>query len=296
MRGSPIFPKHDKLARLFYWFGKRAVQVIKRTLIIFSALTILAHGLSSAQESVPVPDLPEPPSALVEEAPTITVGAYYWMAPLSPFIRGDNRGVAGDRINASDDLNLVSDIGIPGITASATLKNRHIFSFDMFLMTYTGDKTLENDLVFNGVRYPAYSHPSTTIDIISGGLDYNYAFDLNEKGYLAAKATVKYVSITTAVVTDETPSNGYSKMLILPGLGGSMKVIWNEYITIDLDLSALPMGGAQFYDTSLTLIGTISKDMAGSVGWRRYKVSENSEGQLIDFIWSGPFATFELAF
>lgn len=169
------------------------------------------------------------------------------------------------------------------------ISNRHSLSALVAPLTLHATGSVNRDVVFEGVTFPANAELSTVYKFNSYRLSYLYHIPINERVKLGIGFTAK---IRDAKISIESPAD-YSEKTDL----GFVPIIrfsgwWNfagpMALLLEGDALAAPQGRAE--DISLTLQGRISKSLTIKAG---YRVLEG--GSDVDAVYSFTWINYALA-
>jgi len=170
-------------------------------------------------------------------------------------------GLLGNTIDAKRDLGF-TDQRFPILNLQLRPARSHHFRLQYIPIQYTGNFTLQRDLVFNGIRFPANIPVNSSLDWKAYRFGYQYDFIVRNRGFggfiMEAKYTNVQVQLNSPVATELDRVRAP-----IPAIGGIARVyvVPNISITGEVTGFTIPesVGGryrAHYVDVDL--YGTIN--------------------------------------
>jgi hypothetical protein len=148
----------------------------------------------------------------------IEASAALWLPSADIVISSEQLGITGSQINVKRDLGL-TDQRFPAFTVELRPARSHKFRLDYIPVTYTQTTTLNQDIVFNGIRYRLGLPVNSTLDWKTYQIGYEYDFVVKNWGFvgfdLQAKYTDVQVSLASPIASEFARARGP-----IPAIGG----------------------------------------------------------------------------
>jgi len=169
------------------------------------AVAFLATAVSAHAQYRPRP-LDDPSTG---ESFHIEADATWWPTSADITVQaaggGALTGLLGTNIDAKRDLGF-TDQRFPMLNLQLRPARRHHFRLQYIPISYTGNFTLQRDLVFNGIRFPANIPVNSSLDWKAYRFGYQYDFIVRNRGFggfiMEAKYTNVQVQLNSPVATE----------------------------------------------------------------------------------------------
>jgi hypothetical protein len=179
------------------------------------------------------------------DAPTgekyhIEAGAAYWFPSADIVISSEQLGIPGSQIDAKRDLGLTDD-KFPLLNVELRPARSHKFRFNYMPVTYQQTTTLQQDIIFNGIRYRLGLPVNSTLEWKTFEFGYEYDFVVKSWGFvgfdLQAKYTDVQVSLASPIASEFARARGP-----IPAIGGIGRyyVVPNVSITGEFSAFKIP--------------------------------------------------------
>ncbi|MDD5167564.1 MAG: hypothetical protein PHN75_02015 [Syntrophales bacterium] len=226
--------------------------------------------------------------------------AYAWFPSMSADVRGSSNGSQGTTFNAPDILGL-DNKPTYSVEAYGGL-GKHHFSLMYTPFGYSGDKTLNQNIAFNGTTFNANSSVHTDLNFAMYDLKYQYDI-VNLENILAGFSVgpilqVKYVSgemKLTGAGSGNYQRQSFNVPIPMVGLGGHVGLIANR---LEARAQVTGMGYSGNYvveglaDISLAPIPFVSI----SAGYKIIKMKIDTNDFYMDSQFAGPYAALTVGF
>jgi hypothetical protein len=166
----------------------------------------------------------------------IEAGAGYWFPSADVVISSEQLGIPGSQINVKRDLGL-TDQKFPVLNVELRPARSHKFRFNYIPVNYTQTTTLQQDIIFNGIRYRLGLPVNSTLDWKTYEFGYEYDFVVRNWGFvgfdLQAKYTDVQVSLASPIASEFARARGP-----IPAIGGVGRYYIAPNIAITGEFSA----------------------------------------------------------
>jgi hypothetical protein len=166
----------------------------------------------------------------------IEAGAGYWFPNAEIIISSEQLGIPGSQINVKRDLGL-TDQKFPVLNVELRPARSHKFRFNYIPVEYTQTTTLQQDIVFNGIRYRLGLPVNSTLAWKTYEFGYEYDFIVKNWGFvgfdLQAKYTDVQVSLASPIASEFARARGP-----IPAIGGVGRYYIAPSIAITGEFSA----------------------------------------------------------
>ena len=174
---------------------------------------------------------------------------------------GTLAGLPGSQINAERDLGF-TDQHLPALQLQLRPSPRHKFRLQYIPIQYTGSAVLNQDLVFNGIRYKLGVPVNSTLDWKAYRFGYEYDFILKNKGFAGLVLEAKYTDVTVELNSPFATEFAHARGPI-PAIGGIGRyyVVPNISITGEVTAFTIPESvSAQYHAhyVDFDLYGTLN--------------------------------------
>jgi hypothetical protein len=243
------------------------MRSIVRSLFVLS-LVLLAPATARAQfGQVPFSD------PATGETYHIEFSGGFWNPTPEIIVASEALGIAGTNINGVTDLGITQKqfrefrlVLRPG--------RKHKFRLHYLPLTYTAQKNLNRDFIFNGVRYRVGLPVTTTFDWKSTKIGYEYDFVYRDRGYAGFFMDIKFTDIKVDLQSPIASDFAHAAAPI-PTIGGVGRVyiVPNISVTFELTGIKIPESVNQDYKAhyfDFDLYGTVNfNDYVGAqIGYR----------------------------
>jgi hypothetical protein len=170
----------------------------------------------------------------------IEASASYWFPSADIVVSSEQLGIAGSQINAKRDLGL-ADQRFPVLQVELRPARSHKLRFNYIPVNFTQTTTLNQDIVFNGIRYRLGLPVNSVLDWKTYEFTYEYDFVVKSWGFvgfdLQAKYTDVQVSLASPIASEFARARGP-----IPALGGVVRyyVVPNIAITGEISAFKIP--------------------------------------------------------
>jgi len=220
----------------------------------------------------------------------------YWNSSLESTVKADSGSIKGTNINVVSDLGLDGNKGLPFGQLTLKFAERHKIVADYIALSYSGDKVVNQSLVFNGVSYAVSSRVSSTLDLKSAKFGYEYDIARGDAGYLAFKLAANYVYANASIVTANALSNSVAMDAWAPVIGLSGRISPIKMVSLTLDVAGIAFDKSSVTDGAIYLDINPLPNIGFSVGWRTIKIVVDVEGKKADTQWGGVFGGMAVRF
>lgn len=203
-------------------------------------------------------------------------------------INSESLGILGT------DVDLVQDLGIQNKTLRefrAVLRpaRKHKFRFHYLPMQYLADTVIQREFIFNALRYQVGLPVTTTAQIKTWRVGYEFDFIHRERGYLGFLADLKYTDVD--VELDSPLGIEFTKQgAPIPSFGGTGRAYLspNVSITGEITFFKVPENlseqyGGRYFDYDFYGTVNFTRNVGAQLGYRSveafYEVN-NDRGDL----------------
>jgi hypothetical protein len=121
-------------------------------------------------------------------------GADYWFPGADMLVSSEQLGIPGSQIDFKRDLGL-TDQKFPSLQLQLRPARSHKFYLQYIPVNYTQTTTLNQDIVFNGIRYRLGLPVNSTIDWKTYQIGYEYDFVVRNWGFVGFDLEAKYTDV-----------------------------------------------------------------------------------------------------
>ena len=191
----------------------------------------------------------------------IEAAADMWYPSITATVASEALGIEGSQINLKRDLGVV-DKRMSALALVLRPASRHKFRFEYLPIKYDASSTLNQDVIFNGIRYRVGLPVNTMFDWKT--YSFGYEFDFVEKNWgfvgfiLEAKYTDVQVSLASPIESQFARARGP-----IPAIGANARVYVVPNISITGEFSAFKIPdsidnryNAHYFD--LNIYGTVN--------------------------------------
>ncbi len=188
-----------------------------------------------------------------------------WRATPVFIISSESLGILGT------DVDLVNDLGIENKTLRelrVVLRpaRKHKFRVNYLPLQYTADTVIQREFVFNALRYRVGLPVTTTADLTTWRIGYEYDFIHRDQGYLGFLADLKYTNVN--VELDSPLGLEFAKQVApIPTFGGTGRVYFtpNVSVTGEMTFFKVPENLEESYEGRY-----LDYDFYGTVNFTRH--------------------------
>ncbi|MBI4666972.1 MAG: hypothetical protein HY751_11260 [Nitrospinae bacterium] len=220
----------------------------------------------------------------------------YWMPTLSNTVRSDAGALTGTEIDLVSDLGLDSSKGLPVAEVIIKFADRHKIRFDYTSFTYSGDKAVSKEIIFNGITYPVSSQVKTNLELRDMKLSYEYDIFRDTGGYIAFRLAADYVYANASIVASGVLSNSASVSATAPVVGLSGRLCATDWLSFTADIAGVGYDKSTVYDASLYFDINPMPNVGLTVGYRTIRINVDIEDKKADTQWNGAFAGLAVRF
>jgi hypothetical protein len=191
----------------------------------------------------------------------IEAAADMWYPSITATVSSEALGIAGSQIDLKRDLGVV-DKRMSALALVLRPASRHKFRFEYLPIKYDAASTLNQDVIFNGIRYRVGLPVNTMVDWKTYSFGYEFDFVQKNWGFvgfiLEAKYTDVQVSLASPIESQFARARGP-----IPAIGANARVYVVPNISITGEFSAFKIPdsidnryNAHYVD--LNLYGTVN--------------------------------------
>ncbi|MCU1382212.1 MAG: hypothetical protein JWL71_909 [Acidobacteria bacterium] len=148
----------------------------------------------------------------------IEAGADLWFPTADMVVSSEQLGIAGSQIDFKKTLGL-TDQHFPALQIQLRPARSHKFRLNYIPATYTQTTTLNQDIVFNGIRYRLGLPVNSTLDWKTYELTYEYDFVVKNWGFVGFDLMAKYTDVQVALASPLASEFAHARGPI-PAIGG----------------------------------------------------------------------------
>jgi hypothetical protein len=247
----------------------RAPRPTPPALAAFAAVALLMSVIPAAAQFQPRP-LNDPATG---ESWHIEASADFWMPTADMVVASESLGIQGTEIDLKRDLGVV-DKRLPSFQLQLRPSRSHKFRLQYTPIKYDASSTLQQDLIFNGIRYRFGLPVNTAFEWKAYRFGYEYDFVNKNRGFVGFIVEAKYtdvqVNLTSPLATEFARARGP-----IPALGGIARlyVVPNISITGEVTGFKIPDNIDNRYNAhyvDLDIYGTVNfSDHVGVKGGYR---------------------------
>jgi len=245
----------------------------------------------------PAPPPPPPPNRLetpLGEDFTFEMRGLYWLPGLTATIRSDKGALEGTRIDLVDDLGVDGDKAFPSFEATLKFFGRHKVIFSYINISYSATTILDSEIMFQGQTYDVLSLVSSSADIQSARLAYEFDLVRTDSGFLGLQAGVNFISAELEMVTNFILSNKASVSAAVPMFGATGRFNFGPYVSGTAYAAYMTYQTADSLDAGVYLDFNPLRNLGLTLGWKTVSLKGETDTEKVDVQWSGPFAGFAL--
>lgn len=265
-----------------------------------AALLVLGAAATASAQYKPRP-IDDPATG---ERFHIEAGAGWWNPSADMTVSsggsGALAGIAGSSINAKRDLGF-TDQRLPQFQITLRPAAAHKFRFQYVPIKYEADKTVQADIVFNGIRYRFGIPVTSTLDWKAYRFGYEFDFIRKNRGFGGFIMEMKYTDV--AVQLESSPLVEFARARApIPALGGIGRYYIVPNISITGELTAFKMPKIEDrYDghyADLDIYGTVNftNNIGVQGGYRSldmgYLIKEDTGSFVLKGIYFGVIARY----
>lgn len=259
------------------------------TRIVLFATFVLALASSLAIKASAQEDN-EAQGASFSEMYNLELRGFYWNSGLNATVRSDEGDFSGTDIDIVEDLGIARQKGLLGGEATLELYSGHKIRFAIVKISYDTDKIIDKQITFKGDTYPVNTKVSSTIDLLSARLGYEYDFIRNENGFLGLQLAANMIQTKASLVTNDILSNSAEVAVVIPMVIATGRAHFNKHISGTAELGWMGYGSSNLFDTVLYLDYNPVRNLGITVGWKAIMIDAEQSGDMVDIGWSGIFA------
>ena len=170
----------------------------------------------------------------------IEAGADFWFPTADMVVASEQLGIHGDQIDFKKTLGL-TDQHFRALQVQLRPARSHKFRLNYIPVNYTQTTTLNQDVVFNGIRYRLGLPVNSTLDWKTYELTYEYDFVVKNWGFVGFDLMAKYTDVQVALASPLASEFAHARGPI-PAIGGIVRyyVVPNIAITGELSGFKIP--------------------------------------------------------
>jgi hypothetical protein len=268
-----------------------------RVIIALAVVSFLMGAVPASAQYKPRP-LNDPATG---EQWHIEGGADFWLPSADVVVASESLGIQGSQIDLKRDLG-VTDHKVPSFQLQLRPARSHKFRFQYTPITYDASSTLQQDVVFNGIRYRFGLPVNTLFDWKAYRFGYEYDFLRKNWGFvgllLEAKYTDVQVHLDSPIAAEFARARGP-----IPAIGGigRVYVVPNVSITGELTAFKIPDSIDSRYNAhyvDLDIFGTVNfnEHLGAKGGFRStdvgYLIKSDSGSFVLKGIYFGVVARY----
>ena len=166
----------------------------------------------------------------------IEAGADYWFPTADMVVSSAQLGIPGSTIDFKQTLGL-TDQKFPALQLQLRPARSHKFFLQYIPVTYTQTATLNQDIVFNGIKYRLGIPVNSTLDWKTYQIGYEYDFVVKNWGFVGFDLEAKYtdveVKLTSPIASEFAHARGP-----IPAIGGIVRY----YVVPNISITGLISG------------------------------------------------------
>jgi hypothetical protein len=170
----------------------------------------------------------------------IEAGADFWFPTADMVVSSEQLGIVGSQIDFKKTLGL-TDQRFPSIQVQLRPARSHKFRLNYIPVNYTQTTTLNQDIVFNGIRYRLGLPVNSTLDWKTYEIGYEYDFVVKNWGFVGFDLQAKYTDVQVSLASPIASEFAHARGPI-PAIGGIARyyVVPNISITGELSGFKIP--------------------------------------------------------
>lgn len=233
----------------------------------------------------------------------VEISGDLWKPSPALTVSSEGFGIVGTDIDAVGDLGFESK-RFKELRVVLRPGKKHKLRFDYIPITFTGDKTLQRDVVFNGIRYGAALPVQSTLNWKAYHFGYEYDFLYKERWFVGLILEAKYTDVHVDL---KSPLNyDYRDVAApIPALGGIVRVYPASSLSITGELSGFKLPTSidkenrydgKYVDFNVYATANLSNNFGAQVGYRSvdvmYKVESDTGNFTLKGLYFGGVARF----
>lgn len=203
-----------------------------RDFAVIAALAFLMSPAPASAQYKPRP-LNDPATG---ESWHIEASADIWLPSADMVVASESLGIRGTAINLKRDLG-VTDQRFPALQLQLRPSKRHKFRFQYIPIKYTASSTVQQDLIFNGIRYRFGLPINTAFDWKAYRFGYELDFVSRNRGFAGVILEAKYTDVRVQLSTPLRPPEFAHARGPIPAIGGIARVYVVPNISITGELT-----------------------------------------------------------
>lgn len=181
------------------------------------------------------------------------------------------------------DVDLVNDLGIENkslreLRVVLRPARKHKFRLNYLPMQYAADTVIQREFVFNALRYRVGLPVTTTADLTTWRIGYEYDFIHRDWGYLGVLADLKYTNVN--VELDSPLGLEFAKQVApIPTFGGTARAYFtpNVSVTGEMTFFKVPENleesyGGRYLDYDFYGTVNFTRHVGAQIGYRSVDV------------------------
>jgi hypothetical protein len=195
----------------------------------------------------------------------IEASAGYWFPGADITFSSEQLGIAGSQIDAKRDLGL-TDQKFTVLTVELRPARSHKFRLNYIPVNFTQTMTLNQDIVFNGIRYRLGLPVNSVLDWKTYEMTYEYDFVVKNWGYVGFDLQAKYTDVQVSLASPLAAEFAHARGPI-PAIGfvGRYYVVPNISITGEFSAFKIPDSIDSRYNAHY-----IDLDIYGTLNFNNY--------------------------
>lgn len=188
-------------------------------------------------------------------------GADFWFPTADMVVESEQLGILGSQIDLKRDLGLV-DTRFRALQVQLRPARAHKLRFEYLPVTYTQTATLNQDIVFNGIRYRLGLPVNSTLEWKTYEFAYEFDFVVKNWGFVGFDLEAKYTDVQVQLASPIASEFAHARGPI-PAIGGIGRyyVVPNISITGELTAFKIPDSIDDRYNAhyiDLDIYGTVN--------------------------------------
>jgi hypothetical protein len=191
----------------------------------------------------------------------IEFAADVWYPSITATVSSESLGIQGSKIDIKRDLGVI-DKRMSAIDLVLRPAPAHKFRFQYLPITYEASATLNQDIVFNGIRYRIGLPVNTSFDWKTYSLGYEFDFVQKNWGFVGFILEAKFTDVNVALASPIESQFARARGPI-PAIGANARVYVVPNISITGEFSAFKIPdsidsryNAHYFD--LNIYGTVN--------------------------------------
>ena len=170
----------------------------------------------------------------------IEAGADLWFPTADMVVSSEQLGIAGSKIDFKKTLGL-TDQRFTALQIQLRPARSHKFRLNYIPVNYTQTTTLNQDVVFNGIRYRLGLPVNSTLDWKTYQITYEYDFVVKNWGFVGFDLEAKYTDVQVSLASPLASEFAHARGPV-PAIGGIVRyyVVPNISITGELSGFKIP--------------------------------------------------------